>query len=318
MSALKRLVAFLTFLVIALPIGAYGYVYHKLGFVHDSSINTDLLNNTDYKSEKNITNVLLLGTDGRNKEEVSRSDAMMILTIDNKNKSLKLTSLARDTYVDIPGHGKQKLTHAYVYGQANLLIETIEDNFQLDIQHYVAVDFFSFMDIVDALGGVKVNVRSGEIRELNKFIPETYAWHKNPSKGSMQYIKAPGEQTLNGYQALSFSRIRKNDSAMERDRRQREVIQSLITGAKDLPVTRYPSVVNSILPYVKTNMTPNEIIGLGTEVLGIGNLDLKSLEFPTNTDTGRKIGNAGYVIPFDDYEVNVLHDFIFEDIQPVK
>ena len=109
---------------------------------------------------------------------------MMILTIDGKNKSLKLTSLARDTYVDIPGHGKQKLTHAYVYGQESLLIDTIEKNFEVDIQDYATVNFYSFMDIVDALGGVKVEVQDSEIKEMNKFIPETYNWSTNPNKGS--------------------------------------------------------------------------------------------------------------------------------------
>ncbi|MCC0688668.1 MULTISPECIES: LCP family protein [unclassified Clostridioides] len=314
MSGLKKFVIFLALLVIAFPISIYGYVFTKLKTIQDDSINTEALSSNDYKNEENITNILLLGTDARPGEEVSRSDAMMILTIDNKNKSLKLTSLNRDTYVNIPGYGEQKLTHAYVYGQANLLIETIEENFQLDIQNYAVVDFFSFMDIVDALGGVTVTVNKSEIRELNKFIPETYKWNKNADKGSLKYIRNSGEQKLNGYQTLAFSRIRKNDSTDERDRRQRSVIQSLINGVKDLPVTKYPNLVNTILPYVKTNMNPNEIISLGKELLSIGNLDLKSMEFPLSTENGRKIGNAGYVIPFEEYELDAMHDFIFKDI----
>ncbi|EGT4052355.1 LCP family protein [Clostridioides difficile] len=314
MSGLKKFVIFLALLVIAFPVSIYGYVFTKLKTIQDDSINTEALSSNDYKNEENITNILLLGTDARPGEEVSRSDAMMILTIDNKNKSLKLTSLNRDTYVNIPGRGEQKLTHAYVYGQANLLIETIEENFQLDIQNYAVVDFFSFMDIVDALGGVTVTVDKSEIRELNKFIPETYKWNKNDNKGSLKYIRNSGEQKLNGYQTLAFSRIRKNDSTDERDRRQRSVIQSLINGVKDLPVTKYPNLVNTILPYVKTNMNPNEIISLGKELLSIGNLDLKSMEFPLSTENGRKIGNAGYVIPFEEYELDAMHDFIFKDI----
>lgn len=314
MSGLKKFVIFLALLVITFPVSVYGYVFTKLKTIQDDSINTEALSSNDYKNEEDITNILLLGTDARPGEEVSRSDAMMILTIDNKNKSLKLTSLNRDTYVNIPGHGEQKLTHAYVYGQANLLIETIEENFQLDIQNYAVVDFFSFMDIVDALGGVTVTVDKSEIRELNKFIPETYKWNKSSDKGSLEYIRSSGEQKLNGYQTLAFSRIRKNDSTDERDRRQRSVIQSLINGVKDLPVTKYPNLVNTILPYVKTNMSPNEIISLGTKLLSIGNLDLKSMEFPLSTENGRKIGSAGYVIPFEEYELDAMHDFIFEDI----
>ena len=315
MSGLKKLVVFLTIIVVAFPASIYGYVYFKLKTIQDNSINIDSLNSNDYKSDKSITNILLLGTDARPGEEKSRSDAMMILTLDNKNKSIKLTSLNRDTFVDIPGHGEQKLTHAYVYGEAEMLIDTIEQNFELDIQHYATVDFNSFIDVIDALGGVEVEVQKSEIRELNKFIPETYRWSKNKDKGSIEYIQNSGKQKLNGYQALSFSRIRKNDSTAERDRRQRDVIQALINEAKDLPKSKYAGVVNSLLPYVKTNMNPNTIISLGTQLIGIGNLDLKSLEFPMNIDKGRKIGNSGFVIPFDSEDINVLHDFIFKDIE---
>ena len=152
MSRLKKLVIFLAVLVIALPISTFGYVYFKLNSIHDSSINTDALDKINYEGKNGVTNILLVGTDGRPGEENVRSDAMMVLTVDDINKSLKLTSLARDAYVDIPNYGYQKLTHAYAYGQANLLIETIEDNFEIDINNYVVVDFYSFMDIVDALG----------------------------------------------------------------------------------------------------------------------------------------------------------------------
>ena len=123
---MAKFVIFLAVLVVAFPLAAFGYLYFKLNSIHDSSVNSDILNNNQYKNEKGITNILLIGTDERPGEKTSRSDTMMILTIDNKNKSLKLTSLARDAYVDIPGHGKQKLTHAYAYGKESLLIETIK------------------------------------------------------------------------------------------------------------------------------------------------------------------------------------------------
>lgn len=320
MSKLKKLVIFLCVLVIAFPAGAFGYVYFKLNGIHDSSVDKGILNGNDYRTENGITNLLLIGTDGRPGEKSSRSDAMMILTIDGKNKSLKLTSLARDTYVDIPGHGKQKLTHAYVYGQESLLIETIEQNFELDIQNYAAVDFYSFMDIVDALGGVEVEVKSSEIKEINRFIPETYKWNTNPNKGKMQLIESPGVQTLNGYQLLSYSRIRKNDSALERDRRQRNVIQGLINGVKDLSITKYPALVDTILPYVKTNMKPTQIMGLAGKVLGLGNLELKQMEFPIDDGVHSKGGNlgksTGWVLQFTPDSLEILHDFIFMNIMP--
>lgn len=319
MSTLKKFVIFLAVLVIALPASAFGYVYFKLDAMHDSSADQEILGSEDYVSEKGITNILLIGTDGRTVEEEARSDAMMILTVDGKNKSLKLTSLARDTYVSIPGYGQQKLTHAYVYGGVNLLIDTLERNFELDIHNYASVNFFSFMDIVDALGGVTVDVKSSEIAELNKFINETYRMNTNPDKGRIEYVKGEGTHTLNGYQTLSFARIRKHDSALERDRRQRAVIQGMINGVKELPLTKYPKLIDTILPYVKTNMKPTQIMGLGTEVLNIGNLDIKQMEFPIDDgvhSTGGILGNAGWVLQFDPDSLDILHDFIFNDILP--
>ena len=271
-SGLKTLVIFLAILVIAFPAAAFGYIYFKLNVMHDSTADESILNETNFQSEKGITNILLAGTDGRPGEKNSRSRSARLFTVDSKNKSLKLTSLNRDTYVNIPGRGEEKLTHAYAYGGANLLVETIENNFEIDIQNYAVVDFYSFMDIVDALGGVEVEVRSSEIKELNKFIDETYNLNNNANKGSIQYINSPGIQRLNGYQALSYARIRKNDSTQERDRRQRAVIESLMNGVKDLSVSKYPKLLDTILPYVKTNMKPAEIISLAGKILGIGNL----------------------------------------------
>lgn len=318
MSRLKKLVILLAVLVVAFPTCVFGYVYSRLKTVQDTDSNFDALNNLDHKNDSSITNILLLGTDGRPGENAQRSDAMMILTIDNKNKSLKLTSLGRDTYVDIPGHGKQKLTHAYFFGKADLLIETIEENFKLDIHDYAQVDFYSFMDIINVLGGVTVDVHESEIKELNKFINETYTWYNHKDKGEIKYITKPGKQNLNAYQALSFARIRKNDGTMERDNRQRMVIEAMVKKLKGLPISKYNDLMNSVLPYVKTNMSPATILGLAKDVLSIGNFDITSLQFPLHPEYEVRLGKAGYVIPFEEYEVDILHDFIFKNIVPTK
>lgn len=317
MSNLKKFVIALLLLVILIPASAFGYVYFKLNSIYDKNADSDLLNKTSYKQEKGINNILLVGTDGTNLDENSRSDSMMILTIDNKHKSLKLTSLARDTYVDIPGHGMEKLTHAYAYGGINLLIETIENNFELDIQNYGVVNFYSFMDIVDALGGVTVDVKQSEINELNSVMVEGYNISKNPDKGPLEPITHSGLQKLNGYQALGYGRIRHNDDALQRDRRQREIIQGLMQGVKDLPITKYPELVDTILPYVKTNMKPTEIISLGADVLSIGNFNLKQLEFPpAEYSKGGIVGNDGWVWQYDKEKcLPILHEFIFNDVE---
>jgi polyisoprenyl-teichoic acid--peptidoglycan teichoic acid transferase len=315
LSKLKKFVIALIVLIILIPASVFGYLYFKLDSIYDKNADSDLLNKTDYKQEKGITNILLVGTDGRTLDEASRSDSMMILTVDANNKKLKLTSLARDTYVDIPGHNKAKLNAAYAYGGINLLIKTIESNFKLDIQDYAIVNFFSFMDIVDTLGGVTVDVHKNELHELNRYINDCYALNKNPKKGSIKYIDNSGVQKLNGYQALAYGRIRKDDSALERDRRQRAMIEGLMTSFKQLPVTKYPELVDTILPYVKTNMKPTKILSLGATVLGFDDLSIHQLEFPMEEySIGGIYGNAGWVWRYDpDKCLPILHDFIFNN-----
>ena len=127
-QGLKKLVIFLAILVIILPAFAFGYIFLKLNSMYDSNANHEILSNSDFKSEDGITNILLAGTDGRPGEKDSRSDAMMILTVDGKNKSLKLTSLARDTYVETKNNGKIKLTESYAYGCLLYTSDAADDN----------------------------------------------------------------------------------------------------------------------------------------------------------------------------------------------
>lgn len=317
---IKRIMTVILVIILAFPtVGAISFI-KKVADAYDPSIASGVFDNITHINKKGITNILLLGSDAREGEEKSRTDTMMIFTIDTVHNSLKLTSLARDAYVNIPGHGYTKLTHAYYLGGVELLTETIEDNFGVDIHNYALVNFESFMYIIDAIGGVTVNVKDSELAELNKFIPETYYWYKDKSQ-PMQLIESPGEQLLNGYQALSFARIRKNDSAFERDRRQRDVIQAMFSGVKAMSKWQYPKLLNAVLPYLKTNMKTTQIVSLGMSVIRMGSLDIKQFEFPiTNSPYSieGKYKNAGWVIRFTEDSVKILQDFIFNDKQYVK
>lgn len=319
-SNLKKLIFLLVALIILIPIGTFGYFYNKLNSMfHDTSVLEEhevTLGDVNFKAEDNIKNILLIGTDARPDENVSRSDAMMILTVDNKNKALKITSLNRDTYVNIPGHGNQKLSNAYALGEAALLIKTIEENLEVDIQDYAVVNFLSFMDIVDTLGGVEVEVQQSEISETNKFIRnETYGW--SGSTEPMKLIETAGVQKLNGYQALSFSRIRYNDSTIERNRRQSEVLQGMMLGLQQLPISRYPQLLDSVLPHITTSMNASNIITTGMQSLGLLRGGINQVEFPlTNMSTHTTLSSAGFVIQFNPESLDILHDFIFENIQP--
>lgn len=319
---LKRIIIALIILILLVPACAFGYMYYKLGSIYDEGGDESILGTNDYKSEKGIVNILLCGTDARPGETNSRTDSMMILTIDNNNKNLKLTSLARDTYVSTSEYGDIKLTEANAYGGINLLIETIEQNFELDIQDYVIVDFYSFMDIVDTLGGISVDIKDYEISELNKFIPETYRFNTNKNKGDIEYIEEPGVQKINGYQALAYCRIRKGTSggALERDKRQRETIQSILDGISQLSVIEYPKLVNTILPYVKTNMKPNRIIEIGSHVLKMGDLNIHQMEFPIEDEVNGRYAmvNNKSVMLFEKSSLKILHDFIFNNVMYEK
>lgn len=153
----------------------------------------------------------------------------MLVTIDNNKKDIKITSFARDTYVDIPGYSTEKLTHAYAYEGIDLLKEVFKVNFNVDVDKYIAVNFVSFMDIMDEIDEVEVNVEEKDIKEVNKYIDACYDYYYDrKEKVKKEYITKSGVQRLNGYQALAFSRIRYTDDAFARDNRYREVAQSCI------------------------------------------------------------------------------------------
>lgn len=318
MSKFKKIIICIVSLIIIIPLSVYGYVQYKL---------KDVIVTSTYKSKikevDGITNILLLGTDGRKNETAFRTDSMIILTVDNNNKNIKLTSLARDTYVDIPGKGKGKLNTAYFWGKEDLLFETIENEFGIGLDKYVIVDFTSLMDIIYTLDGIDVNIKESEIDEVNKYIPECYKFCKNPNKGDMELIKESGKQTLNGYQALSYSRIRKNDSAIFRDGRQRKVIYAIIKKYKNISFTKYPELLDAIIPYVTTNLTSNEITSIaytGHNILSGKSLKtvLKEGEFPITDEIHSKggiYGNSGWVWVYDMNSTCVLRDFIYNNIE---
>ncbi len=267
------------------------------------------------KKNKGVSNILLIGIDSKNFDNVGRSDAMMILTIDDKNKSIKLTSLVRDTLVNIPGHGYEKLTHAYAYGGAKLLLDTIEQNFKISIKDYAAVNFNSFIDLVDVLGGVEVNVKENEIDHLNDVIVNSFNT-SNKEAEEPQFIRSDGKQLLNGYQALAYARIRKGDSIYERDTRQREVLKSIADKLVELPITNYPKVIKKILPYVDVNISMSKLINLAITSKEIYNYELKQMEFPLEDyrESGRLAKDNSFVVKWNKTEnLKKLDDFIYNN-----
>ena len=278
-----------------------------------STFNVYSFSERDIKEYKMIENILLIGLDGTNDKFPKRSDTMIILTIDKLNKSLKLTSLARDTLVKIPGRGEEKLTHAYAYGQEELLMQTINENFDLDIKDYAVVNFKSFIDIVDIIGGVDINVNEKEIHHLNEVIKECYGVNHEDTK-NIEYITSSGNHNLNGYQALAYARIRKLDTIYKRDERQRLILTNIAHKLSDVSISKYLQIAKSILRHIKVNIAFNKIIDLAFIAHELASYDISQLEFPISEyrEEGR-IGEKGtYVVKWDkNKNIELLHQIIY-------
>lgn len=313
-----KAVIILLALLIAIPVFTFYSFYNKL---NTTSVSVEDPYESKYEKVDGITNILLLGTDGREKELAYRSDCMMIATIDANNKNIKLTSLARDTYVDIPGKGKGKLNAAYFWGKEKLLFQTIEENFEIKLDKFIQVDFDDLMNIVFIMGGVEVDIKEYEIDSINEMIPGSYGQCTYSNKGDMKLLSSPGKQTINGYQAIAYTRIRKVDSAIYRDERQREVMLSIINTMKEKDFSEYPHLLNTLLPYVSTNLTPQDMINLAFTAYNFKPLTIKQGQFPIIDNVhvkGGKYKNAGWVWLYDLNSRQVLQDFINNDIDMDK
>ena len=306
----KRLTIILLVLLIGIPCILF-YTLNKNSAKNDNKQNIN-------KSSTATQNILLLGTDGRDGEENYRSDSMIIATIDLQNKNIKLTSLARDTYVNIPGKGKGKLNAAYFYGKEDLLFKTIKENFKVEIDKYITVDFDNLMNIVFILGGVEVDVKEHEIEATNAIIPTSYETCTYKDKGEMTLLTSSGVQTLNGYQIVAYSRIRYSDNAINRDKRQRAVLMSVFGKIKKIATSNYQSILDELSPYFSTNLTSSQILDLAANAYTSGAIKtIKQGQFPIIDDVHVKGGtykDAGWVWLYDLNSTCVLKDFIYKDI----
>lgn len=309
---------------------------HKKIYASSNTVDTDEVINyektnvkeestaVDYKEVKGITNILLVGVDARTKGESTRSDAMTILTIDEINKNVKLTSIMRDLYSYIPGHGYEKINHAYAYGKIGLLKQTIKSNLNIDIDKYVIINFEGFKALIDELEGVQVNIQNDqELKGINDTIDIEIDddFYINNKKEKPNYLVKTGEQVLNGQQALAFSRLRKvGNGTCDRVKRQREVLSSLLSKVKETSIFKYPKVLNSLTPYVTTNLEIKEILDLAYTInkIGIDNEKVLQLQIPTDElNIGKTISNKKGWVHLMDKEANVkvLHNFIFKNIK---
>lgn len=230
-------------------------------------LNSEVEKNLKNKSiplayDKDVFNVLLIGTDSRADVGGSRSDSMIILSINRKTQKLVMTSVMRDIYLNIPGHKNSRLNSAFAYGGPQLLMQTIQENFRIKIDKYMSVDFYNFIDVIDKLGGVRISVTSKELPVLNNYINEINALKGLPKDDGI--LKQAGNNLLlTGKQALGYSRIRYvGNGDYQRTERQRTVLMQVFGKLKGQNIFKLNDVLNTMLPDVTTNLSKGELFTL--------------------------------------------------------
>jgi len=303
-----KIVLSIFIIIVFVGVGAFSYTYYQLSKIKTTEISkTDvdlgIKPTTVAKEEVNseVINIALFGVDRRVANEPARSDSMIILSIDRKKKKIKMSSMMRDTYVKIKGHGQTKLTHAYAYGGPELAIRTLNENFNLNIRDYVTVDFSNFEKIIDVMGGITIDVQQDEI-------------------ASIPQITKTGPQTLNGLQALAYSRLRyAAGDDFRRTERQRTVLSGMLVKIQSLGATEFPSVVSKLLPFTETSMNSMDLIKLGTKVIIANTKILEQARFPVDGYwSGKMIDKVWYLVADIKTTADQIHEFIYEDIKPLN
>ncbi len=231
-----------------------GVVYNKMKY---EEVESEAITKAPMK-EDGVINILLIGNDSRENGEDGRSDAMILLSISSKTKKIYMTSLLRDMYVEIPGHDGNRLNAAYSYGGAELLMETVEKNLDISVNRYVLVNFEAFAKLVDAVGGVDLELSSEEVEYVNAYLWEYNVLTERPEGTDYMDTSLSGTVHLNGPQALAYSRNRYLGTDFGRTERQRKVLSAVIDKLPKAVVTNPKELIDGLMPNLTTNLTQKE------------------------------------------------------------
>ncbi len=269
------------------------------GYTRNDLEANEYISSSQLKNSPLVSNILLLGVDG-SADSSSRSDSMILVSVDFAHMKIKLTSFLRDSWVEIPSKGKKgKLNSACSHGGPQLVVDTIEYNFGVDIDHYVMVDFDMFTQIIDSLGGIEVEVTEKEAKFINK---------------TTRHTVDSGEKVhLDGAKALVYCRIRKLDSDYMRTYRQRKVITALIEQAKKAGISKLIQTMQSIFPLIQTDMSALEITGLAYKAgMGIIAFDIEQNRVPIDEHMTATTRNGQWVEVLDiEATKEYLQDYIY-------
>lgn len=225
-----------------------------------------------------VVNILLIGIDNRSVElESGRADANIICSINKRTGAITLTSIGRDTAVKVPGYkNRQRLNTAFKFGStesiakgAELAMKTVNFNFQMNIQRYVLVNIHGLADIIQALGGVDMYLTEEEAHQINYELFTKEPMDSNEGREKLK--REDGVQHLDGMQAVTYGRIRnlQGQNDLNRNGRQRVLLETLLkTVMQDMDVMKLMTLIQTALPYGRTNLTLDEMLNLGMTVLG--------------------------------------------------
>lgn len=253
--------------------------------------------------EEGVKNILLIGNDSRTEDESGRSDAMILVSISSRTNTIHMTSLLRDIYVDIPGHDGNRLNAAYAYGGPELLMETLEENFDIEVNRYMLVNFQAFANLVDAVGGVDLEVTNEEVQYINGYLVEYNQLQGNPEGTDYLDTSLSGTIHLNGPQALAYCRNRYIGTDFARTERQRKVLAAAIKSAPLALVTNGGELIDGVMSNITTNLTKSELNGLMLQAPAMLTYDMISGSIPLE-GTYSNANIRGMAVLEVDFEAN--------------
>lgn len=300
-----KIIAAILVLILLFLLGGAGYGYivvGKLSFDKDFDRGNEYISQSELMQAPGVKNILFIGSDARGDVQGQRSDTMLICSIDTPHHKVKLTSLLRDSFVNIPSKGYHtKLNAAFSYGGANLLVDTVESNFKIKIDDYVLIDFEGFVKLIDAMGGLDVeDVTAAEAKYLRETVKILYA--------------KEGKNHFSGKASLWYCRIRYLDDDFHRTERQRKVIHAIISQALRKGPFKLAEIINEVLPYITTSINRNEVplIAASAVFNYIGGSNPQH-QIPAEDTWSNARVNGADVLKFDtEKNIALLKEFIYE------
>ncbi len=309
----SRLVAILFAEIVLLLLIFAGFkIYSTMNKIqHDDSEDQYIIKNEEVEVIGGYRSIAIFGVDSRDNamKKSTHSDTIIVASIDNKTKDVKLASVYRDTYVNIPDEGYDKINAAYFKGGYSLALSTLNKNFDLDIKEYVTVNFRAVVKAVDTLGGITLDIQDNELKYLNGYVRELNRINGTDVKG----LDSAGTQTVNGTQATAYARIRYTKGGdFKRTERQRIVIDKIFQKVKGSDLATINSFIDTVFPDIYTNLEISEMLNLAKDILSYDIVDQTGFPFEKDAHNYNKVS---YVFPIN-LQDNVvrLHEFLYNEV----